>query len=304
MREVLGKGVVLGLLAMGGLSCGDGAESASAFVNSYCELLQPCCAMAGLRSDGQQCRAFLGAFASPSAYDKQAGSACLAELRAAAGKPGFCQMSDAFEPAACDGVFGETGGGSKQPGEACTDDDECARSSEGKVECQTAFAGSTQIRKCQVQIKGKAGDMPCVGTVDGNTTFLNTGSDVAPRGYLCNLADGLRCDTATDACVALKAVGEACTGSSSSECVLTAYCDSVQRKCAERKPAGGMCMQSFSRPQCGEGLYCSTAMTCSAQAADGAACTGDDQCRSDSCVNSKCEAGGGDFGQALLCGAK
>jgi hypothetical protein len=302
MLKGSGSALALGLLALSGLTCGDGggAETASAFVQSFCGVLKPCCTMAGLPGNGLFCT--VGAGVVPG-YNKQAGAACLAELRAAAAKSDFCQNVDGNMPASCDAAFEETNNGSKKPGEACDDDEDCAASTEGKVSCETAFTGGAQIRKCQVQVKGKAGDMPCVGTIEGNTTFYNNiGTDVLPRGYLCDLAAGVRCDSASDACVALKTVGEACSGSSN-ECVTTAYCDTTQRKCAERKPAGAMCTTSFSQPQCGDGLYCSAAKACDAQVGNGAACSDDDQCRSGQCVNMKCDSSSS-FTLSLFCGTK
>jgi hypothetical protein len=306
MNKVLGIGAAFGLSVVAGMSCGDGAGSASAFVQSYCDILKPCCAMAGLRSDGVSCNALLGAFASPSAYNKEAGSACLAGLRAAASKPDFCQTFGDSEPESCGDAFGNGPAGNKQPGEACEDDGDCARSSEGKVECQTTFVNSATVSKCQIRIKGKAGDQPCVGTVEGNVTSGNSGLEPPPRGYLCYISDGLRCDSTTDACVALKPVGEACTSSVADECVTSAYCDTTLRKCTERKQTGAMCTSSFSNPQCADGLYCSTTnRTCAAALADGAACTQNEQCKSTDCVNGSCgRDGGGDFGLTFICGSK
>ena len=294
----------LTVLAVSGLSCGDDADSASGFASAYCDLLKPCCAMANLRTDGKQCQLLFGAFGGQASYNKQAGMACLAEARAAAGSPDFCKNMDSGQPSACDNVFG-TSGGTKQPGDSCTDDDECAASSEGTVECNSSFgAGGTQTRKCQLQVRGKDGDKPCVGTKDGNFTSGNVGLDDVPaRGYMCHVADGLRCDSTTDTCVKLKVAGEACTGTS--DCIRTGYCDSSQRKCADRKPVGAACTPSFSNTECIDGAWCSDgARMCAMQLADGAACTEDDECRSGSCVNDKCDKSTtGDFGLAFICGA-
>jgi hypothetical protein len=303
-RFLPGLSVLVGLVGLG-LSCGDsgGAGSQEAFVASYCDLFIPCCAKAGLRSDGTQCKLFLGAFAPQGKYDKQAGEACLAEAKAASSKADFCDTG--LESAVCDKVFGEPSG-SKKPGETCESDSDCAASSEGKVDCATAFSGSAQIRKCQVQVRGKAGDQPCVGTVEGNTTFSSgSGDDVPAKGYLCYDKDGLRCDSKTNSCLAYKAVGEACI--SNGDCVSTTYCDSVQDKCAERKAVGAACSETgfSSDRECVVGNYCSTAKTCMALIAEGGACTSGVQCLSGDCVNSKCgPKGASDFGLALICGTK
>ncbi|HEY0712398.1 MAG TPA: hypothetical protein VGF45_06975 [Polyangia bacterium] len=292
-----------------GLSCGDSGDagSAEAFVGSYCDLFSPCCAKANLRSDGQQCRAFLGAFASSSQYDQQKGEACLAAMREASGRADFCDTSAGPAPAACDAVFG-TSAGTKPPGATCDDDDECAPSAEGDVECVSSFAGGAEVRKCQVHVRGKAGDQPCVGDVDGNSTVYNGLSDLPSKGYLCHAQDGLRCDAMTDTCVAFKAIGEACSSTSSfrRECVVDAYCDGTQRKCAARKAIGSACTDTgFSQTECVAGAYCGQAKTCMAQVSDGGACTTDQQCRSNDCVNGACKAAGsGDLGLTLICGTK
>src|SRR5687767_6414728 len=87
-------------------SCGDGggANTTTEFIASYCSLLQPCCAMAGLKADGQQCRTLLGAFA-PAGYTASAGEACLAALRAASGESDFCSGGLERADSACDKAF-------------------------------------------------------------------------------------------------------------------------------------------------------------------------------------------------------
>jgi hypothetical protein len=293
--------LVLGLVVGPG-SCG--GDSASDFIAAYCDLAKPCCASPGLPASGEKCRALLGAFAPASQYDSQAGKACLSELRVASGKPSFCQTVSTQDGPSCDLVFGGSEG-SKAPGEPCTDDDECKASAEGRVRCQSRSTGGAQIRKCQVQVRGKQGDAPCVGTVDGSVTYgfgSATTTDIPPRGYLCHLSDGLRCDATTGACVTRKAVGEACT--STQECVATGYCDRTLRRCADRKALGQPCTASFSSDECVTAAYCrSSDRTCVAKGAEGVSCTDDLQCLSEDCVNGKCDKGTtGDLGLALICG--
>jgi hypothetical protein len=294
-------GLMAGLLFV---SCGGGGGggTASEFIASYCDFLAPCCGMAGLKSDGKQCRALLGALA-PAMYNPAAGEACLAELRGASGKADFC--SSGVDSASCDGAFPQSSSGTKKPGETCTQDDECAPSTEGKVECQTLFSSGAEIRKCQLQVIGKEGDQPCVGTVEGNGTsyVFGSGNDIPARGYLCRVADGLHCDRTTQACTKFKAVGADCSGGD--ECGSSAFCGS-DRKCTARKNVGEACSGGFgSREECVAAAFCQdSSMTCAAKLGSGAACTDSDECKSSSCVNGKCE---GDvpvnFGLALLCGS-
>ena len=142
--------------------------------------------------------------------------------------------------------------------------------------------------------------MPCVGTVEGNVTSYNTSAtDVAMKGYLCRVADGLFCDGDTDACTRFKAIGEACDGSR--DCG-AAICQSG--KCVARKAIGEPCMGGFLNTECVEGAFCQeSSMTCAAQLAHGAACMDNDMCKSNDCVNGMCMGDVQvDFGLALLCG--
>jgi hypothetical protein len=131
---------------------------------------------------------------------------------------------------------------------------------------------------------------------------------VPMKGFLCYDQDGLRCDSTSNACVAYKAIGEACSSNGFfRDCVTTAYCDTASRKCAARKPVGGACGDSAlsSQYECTQGNYCPLAGKCAPQVAEGVACTTDNQCQTDSCVNSVCRpSANSDFGLALLCGTK
>jgi hypothetical protein len=283
--------VVLG--SLGALaSCGGGsAGTKEDFIASYCDKLSPCCEQAGLPSNGAQCKQFLGLFATGT-YDPKAGEACLAAIDASST---FCDDGNAPE---CQGVF-SSASGSVKPGGECSSTSDCAPSAEGTVDCAFAFSSSGgQIQKCQVQIDGKAGDSPCVGTKDGNTTSFISAQDVAPKGYICDVANKLFCDQDTTKCTATRAVGDACTGSAS-ECGADAFCDFASQKCAARLAAGSPCSGSDS---CKSGTYCDfDTMTCTTSIPDGSACTSGEKCLSNSCVNGKC-ASNTSGGLSLLCG--
>jgi hypothetical protein len=279
------------------------AGDRSGFISKFCDQYMPCCAKAGRPSDGAQCRAFYGAFSNEGTYDAAAGSACLSEIKANSSSPTFCEngISGSNAPS-CSKVFSQTDG-TKKPGETCASDSECAPSSEGDVDCRSLFKDGATIKKCQVQITGKAGDTPCLGTVDGNLTSYNSSgdTDILPRGYLCDIADGIRCDSATDKCVAIAKVGEACEGFGSNLCTKDAYCDTTLKKCAARKPIGEACTSDH----CVEGAYCNTTTkVCTAAIAVGAACKSSTECISRSCVNGTCAKSGGgtDLTAAFLCG--
>lgn len=280
----------------------DGAATSDDFATQYCAIFAPCCEQAKRPTDGATCRAFVGAAASGKTYDAAKASECLQKTREASAKPGFCTFSDV---PSCDGVYATANSGTVQPGGACKDDEDCAASPEGKVDCTSSFTSSSESRFCQVQIPGKDGDGPCIGTKDGNvTSFSGSSSEKPSRGYICNVEGGVRCDSKTGKCSKIGDVGAPCDGSSNA-CVKTAYCDATQ-KCAPRVAVGAPCgTNGVSSQACVSTAYCdTTSKACATAAADGAPCTRGEQCVSDRCLNGKCEAssGGSDLSLAFLCG--
>ena len=310
MPWIRGCGVGLGL-SLVVLACGSssssGAGSASGFVSSYCQAYTPCCQKAGKPTDGASCRAFLGAFTSNQTYDPVAGQQCLDAVNAASAQPDFCTGgSSSLDSSACTNVFKpQGGGGTKAPGDTCAQDSECAASTEGKVTCATHFeSGGGQTRTCQLSIVGKEGDSPCIGTKNGNVTSYSSSSNATPpsRGYVCDIANGIACDSTANKCTHIGAVGEDCSTNALYACVTAGYCDSKTKKCVAELAAGADC-SSFE--PCAEGTYCEqTSKKCTTRTPDGAACTTSSECKSESCVNKVCSASGSsDFGTALLCGS-
>jgi hypothetical protein len=142
-----------------------------------------------------------------------------------------------------------------------------------------------------------------VGTQDG-AQFASYASsdatDLAPQGYVCDIADGIQCKSGT--CVALIAVGATC--SSTSDCVRSAYCDYTKGSCTPHVATGSTCKGSDSS-ECIDGDYCdSTTKLCAAKGANGAACTTANMCQSSNCPSGTCQSNGLDtFGLTLLCGS-
>src|SRR5262249_30833992 len=137
-------------------------------------------------------------------YDPARGSKCIDELNATQSKATFCDMPTSDVPD-CDGFFHENGSsdGTKQPGEPCENTSDCAAQSDGAVVCFTSFdSNQAETRVCQVQLDGKAGDMPCLGTRDGYATYSygSTAGPPPPRGYVCDLANNVYCSSKTKAC--------------------------------------------------------------------------------------------------------
>jgi hypothetical protein len=269
-----------------GPGCGSDKSESEAFADSYCAEVTKCCAQASLRADGKACGETLAFAARGDSYSPQAGKACLAEVKSQASAGTFCKNLNQSSASACDSVYG-AGSGSKQLGEDCNIDGDCAKSSDGDVTCASAYVNSTFIRKCQVLVPGKVGSTPCVGTRDGNDYLPYSDSnatDVATRGYVCNLADGVQCRLGT--CAALVAVGGSCD--LPSDCVRSAFCNSSTRLCAARVAVGSTCAGS-STSECVEGYYCQdTSKQCTAKVANGGSCSNSSVCQSDYCLNDFC----------------
>ena len=291
----------LGFVTAVALACatGCGKSDSEKFADSYCAEMAKCCGQAGLPADGNTCHDWMNFAAMGGSYNSSAGDACLAEMRSQVSAGTFCTGSSS-SPSPCDSVYGSSSG-NKKPGETCSFDSDCAPSSEGKVVCASLFVNNTFIDKCQVQIAGKAGDTPCVGTQEG-TNFLSyqasNAMDVVSRGYVCDVADAVTCQDGT--CVALKALGASCL--ISTECVRTAYCSYPQDVCTTKISAGGACT-GIAGSECVDSAYCDTnARQCMAKLANGAACTSLITCQSLYCSGGTCQ-GSSTAGLSIFCGS-
>jgi len=276
----------------------------STFASDYCNLLAPCCADAGLSSNGSQCRELITVLGGAQGYNAAAGNACISALEQAQNSASFCSSAQSASPSACSNVFQASG--TVPPGGQCTQDKDCAPASSGRVVCNDQFmfvdGGTTQVRTCQVQITtGMAGQTPCYGTKDGNVTeFGGLGSNgMAPSTvYVCDRQQGIYCNTQTQACTALSMNGQPCT--SDFDCVTNDYCSAGV--CAPQLPVGSPCTQG-NQNQCVPMAYCdASTQKCTAQLAGGSACSIDAQCQSNACVNGACGPGNGNLGLSLLCG--
>jgi hypothetical protein len=281
------------LASLGLLATACGKSDAEKFADSYCAELSKCCAQAGLPSDGETCHLLL----SGGSYNAKAGDACLAEMRSEVAAGTFCSSGDSSPT--CNGVFASGGTGSKKPGDACDFDDDCAASSAGQVTCASLYTGSDWIHKCQVRIRGKAGDGPCLGTQDGDV-FSSSGSggtDLPSQGYLCDTADGLKCSSET--CVALASLGQTCNYTS--DCVRSSYCDRTYH-CASPLATGATCT-GMDSAECTEGSYCpaTSPRQCTAKLPNGATCSSGSMCDSGNCSQTCQPSGLENLGWALVC---
>jgi len=273
----------LWLVAVGaaGLTCGDADKAKNEFIAQFCDALRPCCSAVGLRSDSQFCRIAVGA-SLPQAYDAAAGQACLALVQSSSADPATC-LADPVASEACRPVFAPNG--PRGPGETCERDSDCM-SPQGDVFCVSVTVSSGQtVRKCQAVLTGQLGDMPCGNPAD----------DVAATLFVCRASEGVRCEG--NACVSLSAAGGACT--LTSDCVAEAYCD-FGLGCVMRKAADAACIGA---DECLPGLHCSdTTATCVPRVAIGAPCTLSQECLSDNCDGTTCQAGLDNIALTVLCG--
>lgn len=194
----------------------------------------------------------------------------------------------------CEAVFGggsdsgvSSSAGSGSPvGAACDWDEDCAAPESGSVRRVPTTSIFDKI--CTPVTRGEAGDT-CLGTVaevDGGTVTEWASNATADGGALCDHADNLRCDDATNTCVGAGQLGEAC--STMLDCASDAYC-APSGVCSTRLAAGAHC-DNYSGECAGAGVCDDISSTCTLPLPAGAACSdsGGTPCASGSCVEGVC----------------
>jgi hypothetical protein len=271
------------------------------FSAEYCSLFSDCCAQVQLPTDGKTCRAFQTLLMNSRTYDPVWGQKCVAELREAQKAPDFCETHDAYRDS-CKRAFATDAHGTRQPGESCEVDNDCAPAADGDVECVSNYDGASVTHTCSVLSKGRLGDQPCLGTQDPSgtwspTTRPSSAGPLPARAYLCQSAQLQFCDGAAKACVERLQAGAGC--SSDLECVPTAFCDFSGHKCIARSPPGATCRMSSS---CDASSWCDLATKkCTARLTAGASCA-EDQCQQGlDCTDGVCAKASGS-GLEALCG--
>jgi hypothetical protein len=282
------------LIACSGTSSSGGSgalASEDGYAQGYCTAYAQCCSKIGKTANSTTCQRDLTSRGSYEQYNPTVGTKCLNEINAAQQKSTLCNL-DPNDTPSCDSVYSENGGtGTKQPGEACDSTEDCAPSSEGTSGCQSFFNNNVTTRICQVRIDGKEGDKPCVGTKQGNATIsYGSQNEAQPRGYVCDVANGVYCSQTTQTCTKIPDVGEACDTGTQYACVSTAFCDYTAKKCVARLAVGADC--TTNSQGCTSDAFCDTTATkkCVAIAADGAPCSSYQQCGTNaSCTNGVCK---------------
>lgn len=281
-------------------STGGGGGDATSFIADLCATLAPCCAQMNKPTDGATCRATYTSITAVEAYDPVKGSACLNELHAAQSSSDFCTTFTA-KGASCKGAFkrmrSSSATGAKPAGQPCTDDSECAPSTEGDVSCASHFTNGAETKTCQIEAQGKEGDKPCNETRDGTSVSFSSGPvlpDAGPpvipsKSFYCDVSDGLYCNGTTVTCSKIQGVGGPCSSFGNDGCTKDAYCDYQTKSCVARVPVGSDCTKSSSA--CVPDAFCTNdTRKCTALLADGASCQMSQQCQSNRCVNTKCES--------------
>jgi hypothetical protein len=279
-------GIVLGISI---LSCGRGGGqgdpatvTASDLIEGLCTMAEPCCGRAHRDDGGRQCRTGMESMLAAGAYDSYAGAACMAMLRAST-PAAMCEIVTASGSPCQRAIGPNRHPGSKRPGEPCTSSADCAASPDGEVECREGSAG----RWCEVQLRGKEGDGPCIGTVLPRqiVATLEPAGSTPARAFLCYHADDLQCDQAAGSrCVRPKPTGAPCE--TDAECGKDAYCRTYEFACRPLKPIGASCNPEVS---CVDDAYCPlTTHTCTAWLPAGATCCTDEQCHSHQCEHGSC----------------
>jgi hypothetical protein len=264
-----------------------GSTDLDSFLTQICGMYSGCCGQLGKQYDQQKCRLFFTVATAQTTYDPAKGQQCLDAIQADAPNPVFCDGASSSSPA-CNGVFASSASGTKNPGEPCSQDHDCAAGPPGSdVTCEGTSVNGATVRSCLVEARGKEGDA-CVGTKSGNVTSTSFGSGaIPPTVNICWTDDSLYCDGQSKKCVRTQDVDGPCTTTDTHSWVTTAYCDNTTKKCVARRPVGADCP---SGNECvAQTAYCDpSTKKCMASVPLGGTCTQSQECETESCVNQKC----------------
>jgi hypothetical protein len=272
--------VALGAIAMAGCdgtSDDDGGGTAppiaasdfpARFADGLCGSMAGCCSSNGYSHDYATCRASLEAQMTSLLrlredqevrFDSVAGGACVEEYARALEE---CEPLTGNE--SCERLFV----GLVEPGGRCQSSVECA-------DGEGADQGYCEDGVCTVESSAGDARLAAGDTCSWTCTESGSGSSCSGLpsattggGGSCYTNDGLTCDPASQVCVAVPRLGEACTTGSGCEegafcegstcvpqrttgpcptpqaCAPSAYCDFEARECVPRLPDGDACQSS------------------------------------------------------------
>jgi len=261
--------------------------TATEFADRYCQILEPCCADAGLSTSGNYCfnqivNQIVGT-AVDGQYNPVAGQECLSATLAASKNSAFC--SDFVGYPSLPQCYYILGGVAVAPGESCTSNPDCAPAAGGSALCFKQSSGGSFTGTCVQTQTGAAGQGPCVATVvQGVLTSIQWSGPPPSTGYSCDVADGVSCDPTTHKCTALAATGHPCQADH--DCVTSDYCASGS--CQPRVAVGAACGNTSG--ECVNTAYCDffSSSVCKPLLPNGSACTDLSMCQSSNCDNGKC----------------
>ena len=215
-------------------------EYVNTYLQPYCTRLAECCAQAGIPYSGQgACEAHELGFVKylddgsevivPSVIQT-----VLDQIKASCDQPSYA-------------LIGATTDGTRTSGQPCVAVDQCAGTP------ALCLSGT-----CMTPPRGKAGDGCAVTCDDATDCKWGTSGGKSPNS-VCYDQDGLRCDSTTNTCVPVTAIGAVCTDYS--ECGAHAACSNGT--CQALAKSGQDC---GSGPGCDSNLQCvsssGTAYTC------------------------------------------
>jgi len=205
-------------------------EYVNAYLQPYCTRLAQCCAQAGIPSSGMgPCESYELGFVKylndgsavivPSAIQT-----LLSQLNSSCDQPSYA-------------LIGATTDGTRTSGQPCVAPDQCAGTP------ALCLNGT-----CMTPPRGKAGDGCSVTCDDTSVCKWGVSSGKSPYS-VCYDQDGLRCDSTTNTCVPVSAIGAAC--STYSDCGAHAQC------------TNGTCLALARVGQdCGSGQSCGPSLQC------------------------------------------
>jgi hypothetical protein len=184
-------------------------EYVNTYLQPYCTRLAECCAQAGIPYSGMgACEAYELGFVKylddgtevivPSVIQT-----LLDQMKNSCDHPSYA-------------LIDATTDGTRTSGQPCVAVDQCAG-----TPALCLMTGTTGSGTCMTPPRGKPGD-GCAVTCDDTTVCKWGTSGGKSPNSVCYDQDGLRCDSTTNTCVAVTAIGKACTDYS--ECGAHAEC--------------------------------------------------------------------------------
>lgn len=262
----------------------------TAYAHALCDDLARCCADNAIGFDLNACLAVAigraqSSYVNPGksaglTYDPAAAGECVARTRKATQACAWTTEDARIGNYSCSKVYV----GTKKPGEACEEQNDCASSPEGIVTCTpwsipTGDGGRVEGQQCTLLRRAASRGDSCDYSGPDHPSAL--ADCFTPEG------DALLCDATTKTCQPPAPIGATC--SYGSYCTDDAYCTATSSSapglCARKLGVGQACADNT---QCEPQLWCDTSEVCAARKPPGAACEYSAECASRYCSKSKC----------------